>query len=68
MDLNIRNKVHCLYLIALGNLGLGNGYSEKAEHYFNKILEKDINHQGAIIHKQMKNYSWFVEHIHDNQL
>ena len=66
-DLDLRNQIHCLYLLALGNLGLGNGYAEKAEQYFNEILNEDINHQGAIIHRQMKNYTWFVDYVHENQ-
>ena len=52
-DLTLRNKIHCLYLLALGNLGLGNSHFEKAEHLFDEVLALDKNHQGAIIHKQM---------------
>ncbi|MES2777375.1 MAG: DUF5107 domain-containing protein [Bacteroidota bacterium] len=52
-DLNLRNKVHCLYLMGLGNLGLGNGYEEEAERLFNEVIALDANHQGALVHKQM---------------
>jgi tetratricopeptide (TPR) repeat protein len=60
-DLDLRNKVHCLYLMALGNMGLGNGNTEKAEQWFNEVLQLDINHQGAAIHKLMMNYLLFAE-------
>lgn len=56
-DLNLRNKIHCLYLVGLGNLGLGNGCSEKAVQLFDEVLRLDKNHQGAIVHKQMMKYS-----------
>ncbi len=52
-DLNQRNKLHCKYLMALGYMGLGNGIAEKAKIIFDEILQMNINHQGAIIHKQM---------------
>lgn len=55
-DVSLRNKIHCLYLKALGNLGLGNGHLGKAEQLFNDVLGLDINHQGAIVHKQMLHY------------
>lgn len=50
-DLNRKNKIHCTYLIALGNLGLMN--FEKARELFDKVLGEDVNHQGAIIHRNM---------------
>ena len=50
-DLNERNQIHCFYLIGLGHLGLG--YYEDAQPFFNKILSMNINHQGAILHKNM---------------
>ncbi|MCL1934014.1 MAG: DUF5107 domain-containing protein [Candidatus Azobacteroides sp.] len=40
-DLNIRNKIHCYYVIALGFSGLGQ--DEKAEIYYQKVKESDIN-------------------------
>lgn len=51
LDLNQRNKVHCLYLEALGQLGLGN--EEKAIDLLQEVLTKEINHQGAAIHLKM---------------
>ncbi len=50
-DLNLKNQIHCKYLIGLGNLGLGN-YKD-AEKYFNEVLELNINHQGAQEHLKM---------------
>ncbi|HEX8677179.1 MAG TPA: DUF5107 domain-containing protein, partial [Segetibacter sp.] len=50
-DLDLKNKLHCLYLIGLGNLGLKK-YKE-AEQYFNKVLSDDVSHQGATIHLNM---------------
>jgi tetratricopeptide (TPR) repeat protein len=42
-DLNIRNQIHCYYVMGLGNLGLGN--REKANEFLNKVKQLDINHQ-----------------------
>ncbi len=52
-DLDIRNKIHCQYLIGLGYLGLKN-FSE-AEKAFNKVLELDKSHLGAKLHYNMMN-------------
>jgi tetratricopeptide (TPR) repeat protein len=40
-DLNIRNKIHCYYVMALGYSGLNQ--DEKAETYYQKVKELDIN-------------------------
>ena len=50
-DLSIRNRVHCEYLIALGSYGLGD--RERAKACFNRVLETDCSHQGAILHRQL---------------
>ena len=47
-DLFLRNKIHCEYLVALGNLGCGN--IEEAVRGFNKIFEMDAMHFGAKTH------------------
>jgi len=60
-DLNLRNKVHCLYLMGLGNLGFGNGHTEKAEKLFDEVLALDANHQGALVHKKMVKFMALVE-------
>ena len=46
-DLNRRNQIHCLYVMGLGLLGLGD--VTKAKELLGKVLEIDINHQGAQI-------------------
>lgn len=44
-DLNVRNKIHCYYVMGLGHLGLGN--MDKAKEYLTKVRELDVNHQDA---------------------
>lgn len=51
IDLDLRNRIHCLYLVALGQLGLGN--EEKAKELLNEVLSLDVNHQGARTHLKM---------------
>jgi tetratricopeptide (TPR) repeat protein len=53
LDLDLRNKNHCHYLIGLGLLGLNNRNQPEAENHFNIVLKNDINHFGAAIHKRM---------------
>ncbi|MGE6668690.1 DUF5107 domain-containing protein [Paenibacillus xylanexedens] len=48
-DLNQRNEEHCRYMRALGLLGLGRTSEAKLE--LDRVLEKNPNHQGAIIHR-----------------
>ncbi len=50
-DLNIRNNIHCHYLIGLGYLGLND--LEKAKNHFDSVLELDPVHLGSIIHQCM---------------
>ena len=50
-DLTLRNHIHCLYLIALGQLGLGDHHT--AERFFDDILARDPNHLGATLHRQI---------------
>jgi tetratricopeptide (TPR) repeat protein len=50
-DLNVRNQIHCNYVMGLGYLGLNN--KEKAQEYLSKINKLDINHQGAQVHLEM---------------
>jgi tetratricopeptide (TPR) repeat protein len=42
-DLNVRNQVHCYYVMALGYSGLGK--DSESEKYYKKIKELDINKQ-----------------------
>ncbi|SER85135.1 DUF5107 domain-containing protein [Pedobacter rhizosphaerae] len=50
-DLSESNIIHCLYLSALGYLGLGE--HSKAIRFFKEILNKDASHQGARIHLEL---------------
>ena len=52
-DLNLLNKIHCLYLAGLGSLGLGKENTGEAANYFNEVLALNKSHQGALIHKKM---------------
>lgn len=42
-DLNIRNQVHCYYVMALGHSGLGN--EDQSAQYYQKVKQLDINKQ-----------------------
>lgn len=53
-DLDLKNRVHCLYLTGLGWLGLQD--YDKSEAAFRRVLEYDINHLGAIIHLKMPEF------------
>lgn len=59
-NLDLRNKIHCLYLMGLGHFGLGNGNLAKAESDFVKVIELDLNHVGAFVHKKMLSYSFTI--------
>jgi tetratricopeptide (TPR) repeat protein len=50
-DLNRRNRLHCYYLIGLGQLGLGK--TGQARAMFEQVLEADAYHIGAHIHLAM---------------
>lgn len=54
-DLDVKNKIHCLYLQGLGHLGLGN--TDTARERFEAALSLDINHQGCLIHLDMMQYN-----------
>ena len=45
-DLQQKNTEHCEYMLALGYLGMGN--LEKANRYRSRVLDRNINHQGAM--------------------
>lgn len=49
-DLNKRNRVHCLYMMGLGLLGLER--NREAKERFDEVLSLEPNHQGALIHKE----------------
>jgi tetratricopeptide (TPR) repeat protein len=44
-DLDLQNRIHCHYMLALGYLGMGD--REKAEHHLAEVQRLDINHLGA---------------------
>ncbi len=50
-DLNLKNKAHCNYLIALGSYGLGE--RQRAAESCAKTLEIDCVHIGAVRHRTM---------------
>lgn len=50
-DLNIRNQIHCNYLMGLGHLGLEN--NRKASELFHQAQAKDAFHIGILIHLRM---------------
>lgn len=50
-DLNVRNEVHCRYMMGLGHLGLGQRVLAKEQ--FEQALLKEANHTGARIHLGM---------------
>ncbi len=43
-DLNLKNRIHCLFMLALGYMGLNEIH--KAERYMKEVEQLDINHQG----------------------
>lgn len=43
-DLNEKNRIHCLFMLALGYTGLGD--KAHAERYLSEVEQMDINHQG----------------------
>lgn len=47
-DLNLRNNIHCNFLMGLGYLGLNE--LEKAEKHFSETLQSDPSHFGSVVH------------------
>ena len=43
-DLQVRNEIHCKYMMSLGHMGLGN--TEKSLQYLTEVAALDPNHQG----------------------
>ena len=44
-SLDTKNRIHCLYMLALGYRGLGD--KERSERYLAQVEELDINHYGT---------------------
>ncbi len=55
--LNLRHRLHCIYMVALG--ALGSGDTGLANHSFERILSLDPDHQGAHRHR-----AWVPEDAH----
>ena len=51
--LDQRNRVHCHYMLALGQLGLGNRAESGRE--FEQVLALEADHLGALVHR---NFAW----------
>jgi tetratricopeptide (TPR) repeat protein len=49
-DLKARHEIHCRYMRALGQAGLGN--LRDAEAQFDRVLALDRNHLGALVHRR----------------
>ncbi|MBO6287761.1 MAG: hypothetical protein J6M94_04135, partial [Prevotella sp.] len=43
-SLDVKNRIHCLYMLALGYYGLGE--RAKTNRYLAEVRQLDINHQG----------------------
>jgi tetratricopeptide (TPR) repeat protein len=54
-ELNRRNRIHCLYMSALGHLGLGDGAAAQAA--FADVLRVNPAHVGATVHSNLRNIS-----------
>ena len=50
-DLDLKNRIHCLFMLALGFIGLGE--KEKANRFFREVEQLDINHQGVMALRNM---------------
>ncbi len=50
-DLNEKNRIHCLFMLALGHTGLGE--TEKGKRYLHEVEQLDINHQGIMALKTL---------------
>ena len=48
--IDLRFRLHCLYMAALGALGVGN--RGRADAIFDRILALDASHQGATLHRR----------------
>jgi hypothetical protein len=43
-ELDTKNRIHCLYMLALGHYGLG--HADQARHFLAEAEALDVNHQG----------------------
>ncbi|MCK7555918.1 DUF5107 domain-containing protein [Chitinophaga sedimenti] len=56
-DLDLKNRLHCLYMAALGYLGLAltgqSQHNAQAATLFDRVLSIDAHHSGALLHRQL---------------
>jgi tetratricopeptide (TPR) repeat protein len=50
-DLQLKHELHCGFMRALGRIGLNQAVAAAAE--FDRILKRDVNHLGAIVHLRL---------------
>ena len=50
-DMEEKNRIHCLYVMGLGKLGLGK--AAEAAEAFDQALALDRSHQNAAIYRRM---------------
>lgn len=62
IDIKHRNYIFCNYLIGLGKMGLGE--IEQGKACLEKVLNMDINHQGAVIHLRMVDFFYQISKAH----
>lgn len=60
-DLNVKNQVHCRYLMGLGLLGKGE--LRRAEEELEAARALDPNHLGVTMHLKMLAQGWFTEQV-----
>jgi tetratricopeptide (TPR) repeat protein len=51
MNLMEHHQIHCLYMMGLGELGLGN--VDAALAHFDAVLARDASHMGAMLHRRL---------------
>ena len=61
-SLDMKNRIHCLYMLALGYYGLGD--KQHAERYLKDVEQLDINHYGIQALRSLINY--FGEQMNTN--
>ena len=64
-NLNGKNRIHCLYLMALGNLGLNNRV--ESSFYLEETLKADAAHLGAITHLRLIEQDTLMKLIFKNE-
>lgn len=57
-DLQLRNTVHCDFMMSLGHFGLG--HTEKSLHLLDKVLSMDPDHLGARAFRSYAGYSQII--------